>query len=35
MKGAYQDSDRQLMFAINESLLKGTPYAFDSGGLPQ
>ena len=34
MKGAYQDSDRQLMVALNENLLQGTPYRFDSGGLP-
>ena len=34
MKGAYQDSDRQLILAINERLFQGTPYAFDTGGNP-
>jgi presequence protease len=35
MKGAYQDADRQLMMALNEALLAGSPYAFDSGGKPR
>ena len=26
MKGAYQDSDRQMMMAIGETLMEGTPY---------
>lgn len=34
MKGAYQDSDRQLMMTLNEGLMKGTPYGYDSGGKP-
>lgn len=35
MKGAYQDSDRQMMTAISSSLMRGTPYEFDSGGQPR
>ena len=35
MKGAYQDSDRQMMIAIGENLMKGTPYQYDSGGKPK
>jgi Zn-dependent M16 (insulinase) family peptidase len=34
MKGSYQNSDRELMKVINESLFRGTPYAYDTGGLP-
>lgn len=34
MKGAYQNADRQMMLAINEELLRGTPYVYDSGGKP-
>lgn len=35
MKGAYQDSDRQLILVINEQLFRDTPYAFDTGGNPK
>jgi Zn-dependent M16 (insulinase) family peptidase len=35
MKGAYQDSDRQLIKEINQELFKGTPYVYDSGGRPK
>lgn len=35
MKGAYQDSDRQLMKEINMELFNGTPYIYDSGGRPK
>jgi len=35
MKGAYQDSDRQMMTALSSELMRGTPYEFDSGGYPK
>ena len=34
MKGAYQDSDRQLFKEIFTELFRNTPYVNDSGGRP-
>jgi Zn-dependent M16 (insulinase) family peptidase len=34
MKGAYQDSDRQLFKEIFIELFRNTPYVYDSGGRP-
>lgn len=35
MKGAYQNADRQLIKEINETLFRGTPYIYDTGGRPE
>lgn len=34
MKGAYQNSERQLFIETSKQLLSGTPYGYDSGGRP-
>ncbi len=35
MKGAFSSADEQLSRLIKSSLLKGTPYEFESGGAPK